>query len=267
MTMQDLPVDVARIVLRHLANDRGAISVCTLISRAWEVICRPELFASIGPIHASRISEFATFLESSPHLAALIKEIAFSRSRAWQEPPEAPETLSMEDCTSPFIRVLSDLPALQSLRCYRLHFIPPRGEDIPGPFRLRSLVLHSCSAGDRLRTSSLFAILSMFEAWTLELASPYVDIDPDVECEPITVARPLTCRTLVLKDHNVQSVILPALRQTLQPGYLRKLTVPCATRTQVVNLGALIRDFGRSLEHLELDVGCMAILSQRGEGE
>ncbi|KAI1786511.1 hypothetical protein LXA43DRAFT_1033468 [Ganoderma leucocontextum] len=262
-TIQDLPVDVARIVLKHLANDRGAISACTLISRAWEAISRPELFASIGPIHASRIPEFAAFLESRPHLAALIKEIVFSRSRAWQEPPEAPETLSTEHRTSPFIRVLRNLPTLRSLRCDRVHFTPPQDGDIPGPFKLRSLALHACSAGDQLRTSSLFAVLSMFEARTLELTSPYVDVDPDVECEPIIIARPLVCRTLVLRGHSVQSVILPALRQTLQPGCLRKLAVPCATRAQVINLGALVRNFGHNLEHLELDVGCMAILNPR----
>ena len=265
--MQDLPVDVARIILKHLADDRAAISACTLISRAWEVISRPELFASIGPIHASRIPKFATFLDSSPHLAALITEIAFSRGRAWQESPEPPEALSTEHPTSPFIRVLYKLPALQSLLCKRLHFTPPQHGYSPGPFKLRSLVLHTCSAGDQLRTSSLFVVLSMFEARTLELISPYVDLDPDVECDPIVIVRPLVCRTLILKDPNVQNVILPALRQTLQSGCLRKLTVPCATRAQVANIGALFRNFGHNLEHLDLDVGYMAILNPRCDGE
>ncbi len=267
VTIQDLPVDVTHIILKHLANDRGAISACTLISRAWEAISRPELFASIGPIHASRMPDCATFLESSPYLAALIKQIAFSRGRAWQERPEAPEALSTEHHTSPFIHVLRNLPALQSLRCKGLHFTPPQKGDIPGPFKLGSLALHTCSAGDQLRTSSLFAVLSMFEAHTLELTSPYVDLDPDVEREPITVARPLACRTLILNDHNVQSVILPALRQTLQPGCLRKLTVPCATRSDLVNLGVFLRNFGYNLEHLELDIGGMAIRNPRCDGE
>ena len=74
------PPELHDYIIDFLSDDKSALLSCSLVSRGWKAASQYHLFHTIKVRHPTTLSSLNNFLQNSPHIAILIRDLSLSGS-------------------------------------------------------------------------------------------------------------------------------------------------------------------------------------------
>ncbi|EIW55335.1 uncharacterized protein TRAVEDRAFT_23044 [Trametes versicolor FP-101664 SS1] len=250
-----LPVELLDLVLQCLWEDKPAIIACSQVSRLWNEVAQPHLFAFLKIASRSDFVEFpASLWHAHPAIARHVRKLELKNAQrriSWTD-HFAPLADFPEIDRAQLCALVAPLLHLQELHLYELCLLdspgpaPDARDDLPHR-TLEKLTLSRCRArapGSHTPLATLLNLVSVFASvGTLELISMHLS-----DFLPARLIRPARVGALVTRDAGLspgsEDELFEALRESLVPGCLRALQLGSLGHAAARDVGT-VRKFGQ----------------------
>ena len=261
-TIHDLPVELLDATVGLLVDNPPTIAACSLVCRSWRNVARVYLFSTIQVSQNDSFADLPQRFLDNPGVAGYVKTLRLTCNPStliWDaDVPRNYPVVDLEFLTA----LLPLLPRLQelSVKSHLFQLPPPNDSQVMAltPVRLRSLVLHP----EHCTIPALFTALSILRADTVDIGYCKYALDEE-DPQTIELPRPLAIRALSFGGGHGENDIRKLsstefcgwmstlLCTALQRGTLETLTMP---PTDIGRTGAFLRDCGRNLTRLDLNI-------------
>lgn len=228
-----LPVELLHLVLQCLWEDKPAILACSQVSRLWNQVAHPHLFAFLKIASSSDFVEFPASVCAHPDITRHVRKLELKNAQirvSWTD-HFAPLADFPEIDRTQLCDLVAPLPNLQELHLYELCLTdspgpaPDARDDLPHR-TLEKLTFSRCRARAPGRYTPLATLLNLVSIFasvgTLELVSMHLS-----NFLPARLLLPARVGTLVTKDAGLppgsEDELFEALRASFVPGCLRAL--------------------------------------------
>jgi len=257
--MSQLLPELLETILEQLDEDNPSLLACSLVSKShWLDSSRHVLFRKLtidGRKRAFSAIGFAEYLKSTPDVAKHVRELSLAElklvSRGRIQPPLQFNTLAT---------ILKSLPSLETLDLENVMWeSTDRATSVPVDFSAHLKTL-SLSRVVFLQDppKSLLDILQLFSHLDhLVLGGIWAESSHNAPLGlpvPVPDAAKLKVNSLTLLDSKCNGAMLKFIRQTFALPPLQELDVVCSQMRDVDKLQVFIREAGRYLKALRLDL-------------
>ena len=249
-TIHDIPTELLDLTLEWLIGDVPALTACTLVCRLWRDVAQPHLLSRLRISQNDSFTNLPERIAQTPGVADCVRTLMLRYNHGtlvydgWGRSANYPRVdLDFFNIVLPSFRRLQAL----SLDQFLVDLPPPNDPLITAltPIRLQRLILrpHMCPVLDIITLLSRFVVDRVDIGSCMYTSAPF---------DPKTLPRRLHIKHFSLSHSNVpNSILLDAFGGSLDPRTLRSVVMP---KTEFGPAGAFIRDCGRNLTQLDLDL-------------